>query len=143
MKKSVMLYILIIVLMFLFIPNVMAAEELHFCNQDSLKSFIFIGNIISVIKIGVPLIIIVFGMIDFGRAVVSSDDKATSSAAKSLIQRLIAGIVIFLIPSFFLGTMNILFKEEMDSYDNLSCVKCILHVSECDFDSMVNELPEK
>ena len=144
MKKKYVLYGLLLILMFVVLtPSVYAAEELHFCNQDSLKAFIFIGNIINVIKIVIPLIIIILGMVDFARAMISNDDKATASAAKSLIQKLIAGIIVFIIPSICYGIMHLIFQEDFDNYDNMACTKCILRVSECDYDTMSGSLPEK
>lgn len=144
MKKKYLLYSLALILAFiLFTPRVFAEEELHFCNQDSLKAFIFIGNIVTVLKIVIPLIIIVLGMIDFGRAMVSNDDKATVSAAKSLIHRLIAGIIVFMIPSLCYGLLNLMFKTEFDEYNNMTCTKCILKVNECDYDKLSPSLPEK
>ena len=144
MKKKYVLYSLLLILMFvIFTPTVYAAEELHFCNQDSLKAFIFIGHIVNVIKIVIPLVIIVLGMIDFGRAMISSDDKATASAAKSLVQRLIAGIIVFLIPTIFYGILNQVFPDELNGYDSMACTKCILRVSECNYDTMSGSLPEK
>lgn len=144
MKKKYVLYGLLLILMFVVLtPSVYAAEELHFCNQDSLKAFIFIGHIINVIKIVIPLIIIILGMVDFARAMISNDDKATMSAAKSLVLRLIAGVIVFLIPTIFYGILNLVFPDEINDYDNMACTKCILRVSECDYDTMSGSLPEK
>ena len=78
-----------------------------------------------VFKIVIPVLLIVFGMIDLGKAVISSDDKAVSKAAKSLLNRVIAGICIFFVPTI----VSILFKmvgsfgEVKDQFD--ICANCI------------------
>lgn len=51
------------------------------------------------IKIAVPIIIIVMGSIDFGRAFLASDEDAMKKAQKRFIMRLIIGMVIFFIPT--------------------------------------------
>ena len=58
-----------------------------------------IGMFMLVFKIVIPVLLIIFGMIDLGKAVISSDDKAVSKAAKSLLNRVIAGICIFFVPT--------------------------------------------
>ena len=46
----------------------------------------------------VPIILIVLGTIDFGKAVISNDDKAVSKASKSLLTKIIIGVCIFFVP---------------------------------------------
>ena len=86
---------------------------------------IHLGMFLLVFKIVIPVLLIVFGMIDLGKAVISSDDKAVSKAAKSLLNRVIAGICIFFVPTI----VSILFKmvgsfgEVKDQFD--ICANCI------------------
>ncbi|MBD8923344.1 hypothetical protein EGR52_08015 [bacterium] len=95
-----------------------------FC-RDAGSVFYTIGMFLLVFKVVIPLILIIFGMIDLGKAVMSSDDKAVSKAAKSLLNRVIAGIVIFFVPTI----VGVLFKmvgsftEVRDQYD--ICAACI------------------
>ena len=53
-----------------------------FCS-DARDIFYTIGMFMLVFKIVIPVLLIVFGMVDLGKAVISSDDKAVSKAAKS------------------------------------------------------------
>ena len=97
---------------------------MEFCSQAG-SVFYTIGMFLLVFKVVIPLILIVFGMIDLGKAVMSSDDKAVSKAAKSLLNRIIAGIVIFFVPTI----VGVLFKmvgsftAVRDQYD--ICADCI------------------
>jgi len=50
------------------------------------------------IRIIVPILIIVLGMVDFGKAVLSDDDKALGKATSNLIKRLIIAVFIFFVP---------------------------------------------
>ena len=57
----------------------------------------FCSGAINFIKIIVPTIIVIVGMIDLVRAVIASDDKQMEEAKKGLIRKFIAGIMIFLV----------------------------------------------
>ena len=95
-----------------------------FCT-DARDIFYTIGMFLLVFKIVIPILLIIFGMVDLGKAVIASDDKAVSKAAKSLLNRVIAGIVIFFVPTI----VGVLFKmvgsftEVRDQYD--ICAACI------------------
>lgn len=58
-----------------------------------------VGWILWVFKIAIPILIIVFGMIDLGKAVVASKDDEIKKALKQLMLRAVAGVVIFFIPN--------------------------------------------
>jgi len=58
-----------------------------------------VGWVLWVFKIAIPILIIVFGMIDLGKAVVASKDDEIKKALKQLMLRAVAGIVIFFIPN--------------------------------------------
>ena len=52
---------------------------------------------INAIKIFVPIILIVFGMIDLSKAVMSNDEKEMKSAQTKLIKRAIYAVAIFFV----------------------------------------------
>lgn len=58
---------------------------------------IYISNIINLIKIIVPIVLVLMGMIDFARAVMSSDEKQMKESQSRFIRRIMAAIFIFLI----------------------------------------------
>ena len=86
----------------------------------------FAGYILFAIKIVVPLIIIILGIIDFFKAITSAKDDAINSAAKNLIFRLVIGLVIFFVPLI----VNTVFKfiKEANSYVAAAdaCQTCLL-----------------
>lgn len=84
-----------------------ANDDMKFCLRTS-AIWQFIGYGLFALKIIIPLIIIAFGIIDFSKAVLSSDDKAIKSAAMSLVKRLIAGVAIFFIPTVVTVVFNFL-----------------------------------
>ena len=66
----------------------------NFCSKTK-SVWVLVGKLLSVFKIVIPLLIIIFGMIDLGKAVVASKDDEIKKAAKSLGFRALAGILIF------------------------------------------------
>ncbi len=63
-------------------------------------------GIFPIIQIGIPIILIIMGSIDLGKAVISSDDKEIKAAQGRLIKRVISAVVIFLLVTI----VNIVFN---------------------------------
>lgn len=139
MKKRHFIYVILIAIMMLTtITNVNAAEEFYFCNADSVRAFKVIGYIVTTIKIIAPLCIIILASIDFFRAIMSNDEKAISVSTKSFIRRLIAGIIIFLIPTIVSAILDVLSPSIGDTKFNeyITCTKCIFDPSGCDTEGL-------
>ncbi|MBE6139918.1 MAG: hypothetical protein E7172_00010 [Firmicutes bacterium] len=88
----------------------------------------FIGIVLLVFKIVVPIVLIVYGMVDLGKAVISSDDKAVTGAVKTLAYRVIAAIIIFFIPTLISAVFSLVgtFNEDAKEDYNV-CKTCITH----------------
>ena len=104
-------------------------KPITFCEENRvLKVFQILGYIIFGAKIIVPLILLILGTIDFAKAVISSNDKAPQEALKSFGLRIVAAIIVFLIPTFleFLITLindaSETFKEK-----NENCTNCLFN----------------
>lgn len=90
-----------------------------------------VGWVLWVFKIAIPILIIVFGMIDLGKAVVASKDDEIKKALKQLMLRAVAGVVIFFIPNL----VGLIFSmvgswTEVESEYKV-CETCIVHPSDC------------
>ncbi len=64
-------------------------------------------GVMPIVQIGIPILLIVYGSIDLGKAVMSSDDKEIKGATSKLIKRAIAAVVIFFIPFLVTLIMNV------------------------------------
>lgn len=102
---------------------------MNFCSGTK-DIWILVGKILGIFKIVIPILVIIFGMIDLGKAVVASKDDEIKKAAKSLGMRAIAGILIFFVPSLvgFAFSLAGSFNEDAD-YD--LCEQCITHSGNC------------
>ena len=103
----------------------LGAENLEFCTNTA-NIWHLVGLVVYIIKIVIPLILIVLGMVDLGKAVVSSDEKAINKAVGSLIKRFIAAVVLFFIPTIVNAVFRVigLITDSTDA-DYQTCVECI------------------
>lgn len=101
-----------------------------FCNHTT-TILQFIGYALTLVKIVIPLIIIGYGILDFGKAVVASKDDEIKTSAKRLLWRAVAGVVIFFIPSIVLWLFGAIdqYTKGKNGFD--TCEKCILSPWEC------------
>lgn len=79
-----------------------------FCEDaDVEKIFGFLGNILIIIKIVIPIILIIVGMISLVKAMMSSENDVVKKATTSLLKKACIAVVIFFIPSIvnFIMTM--------------------------------------
>ena len=59
-----------------------------------------------IIQIGIPILLIIMGSIDLGKAVLSSDDKEIKGATGRLIKRAIAAVAVFFVTTLVTLLMN-------------------------------------
>ena len=100
-------------------------------NNETLIAFRLVGIFVNIIKIIVPIILIVLGMIDMSKAVVDGKDDAIKKSALSILKRAIAGILIFFTPTI----INSIFKM-IDGWDNIesdfrTCMDCLTGSDDC------------
>ena len=82
--------------------------DVNFCASTA-NIWQIVGYVLLVFKIVIPIILIVFGMMDLGKAVVGSKEDDIKKAVRQLAMRAIAAVVIFFIPtlvSMILGLVS-------------------------------------
>lgn len=67
----------------------------------------YIQQIVNIIKIVVPILLIVFGTIDFGKAIFVNDDGEMKKSQTKFIKRLIIAVAFFLVPTLLTLILNI------------------------------------
>ena len=55
-------------------------------------------GVIPVIQLGIPIILIIIGMIDLGKAVIASKEDEMKKAQSTFVKRVIIGVAFFFIP---------------------------------------------
>lgn len=105
----------------------MLLGEIGFCAKTA-NIWAVLGYVVLMFKIIIPLLLIILGMVDLGKAVVSSDDKAISKSVSTLVKRFIAAILIFFIPSIVSALFNVLNLVKADGDYNI-CIQCVTNVN--------------
>lgn len=142
-KKYLKIFSILVILIIVFSPNfVYAADYERICYEPGVMNAMkIIGYVILVCRWIVPLIIIVLGMIDYGKAAVSNDDKALNKATAALIRRFVAGVLVFLIPTIIVAILNITIstdislegegKTTIGDTNFGHCTKCLFDPENC------------
>ncbi len=102
-------------------------SEVHisFCDNKGVKGTLkLIGNLLLIAKIIIPIILIIFGIIEFTKALTSADNDAISKATKSFILKIISAIIIFILPTLINFIFSSIVKEGSD-YNQ--CRRCIFN----------------
>ncbi len=93
---------------------------LHICdNPDVLAVMRIINIVIMIIQIAVPIILIVISMVDFLKVINIGDEDRLKKTQKIVINRAIAAVIIFMIPTF----VNVLAK--ISSTEGTNYASCI------------------
>ena len=93
------------------------------CKNDSEMAMVFglVKFILSVICIVVPVVMILLGTIDLFKAVTAGKDEEIKKRQKALITRLIAGIIVFLVPSIVSLLMGLIGQSSKTTDSWKSC----------------------
>ena len=93
--------------------------NLDVCSDNLIWVIQILKIIIRVIQIAAPLALIIFGSLDFFKAIIAGDEKEMKAKRKPFIGRLIAAVVILLMPML----VNLIMKT-IASGQNATFAKC-------------------
>lgn len=90
---------------------------------------LFLKSAVEIISVILPIIIIILGIMDISKAIMKPDEMKNS--LKTVSQRIIAGLVVFLIPSVLTFTFGLI-----EGYDDSSIVKYYNDASKTKLESL-------
>ena len=96
-----------------------------FCS-DLAPIWQIIGWVLWVFKIVIPIVIIVFGMIDLGKAVMGSKEDEIKKAQSTFIKRLMAAALVFFvitIVQFLVGILDNAGERDGQTTGAVTCLK--------------------
>lgn len=99
------------------------------CSGEIMKIWKFIGTLLNIIKIAVPILLIVMGSIDFMKAVMAGKDDEIKKSQGTFVKRAIAAVIVFFVPTI-VGILLSLINETKSS-----CLTCVLNTSTCNVSS--------
>lgn len=87
-----------------------------------------VTTIINLIKFGVPVILIIFGMLDLGKAVMQQKDDDIKKGQKTFMTRFVAAIMVFLVVAIVQTVFGLFIKGDTP----MACVSCFTNSSTCE-----------
>lgn len=98
----------------------------------TLKVFKILGIVLFLMKIIVPILLLIMGMVGYGKATISGDEKEIKAATSSLIKKAIAAVVVFMIPFVINGAFSLVGSFSSNKSKFKKCTECINRDASCD-----------
>ena len=93
----------------------------QFCSDKDFMAIVrVVGYVVFAIKIVVPIILIIVGMIDLAKAVSAKDEGEIKKAQQALVKKAIAAVLVFLVVTIVSILMGLVSKKEYKD-----CMVCI------------------
>ena len=130
--------------------NILDTVNTTLCAGIEVPDTIFnlVATIIRLIKIVVPILLIIWGMIDFAKSVVAKKEDDIKTYRKAFINRLISALLVFLVITIVQLAVNLVSGIEKESHvegqtvgDVWACSKKFINGVSMD-DSKSNETEE-
>lgn len=80
--------------------------------------------VVTLLKIAVPIILVIFGMLDLAKAVMSNDEKEMKGAQTKLIKRVIYAVLVFLVVSIVQLLFGVLAGNGASDNNVSGCIAC-------------------
>ncbi len=132
-KKHKSAIITISTLALLLIPTIVLADttsDIKFCEMAGVRrTFLILGMCLNIIKIVLPLVIIGTAMISVGKTVISGKSDDLKGSLTLIIKKVIAGLVIFLLPTIVDFAFDTLIGYDDSGFT--ACTTCFLDTDSC------------
>ena len=88
-----------------------------------------VATIVMIIKIAVPILLIIFGMLDLGKAVVAQKEDEIKKGQQTFLKRAIAAVIVF----FVIQIVQLIVRWASNNDANISnCFNCFINGKEAD-----------
>lgn len=86
-----------------------------------------VSTIVTIIKIAVPILLIIFGMLDLGKAVMASKEDEIKKGQQTFMKRIVAAVIVF----FVVQLTQIIFKFVSGNDSTITrCLNCFVNGEE-------------
>ena len=89
------------------------------------------SNVVTIVQWVIPVILIVLGMIDLGKAVTSNDEKQMKEAQKTLIKRVIYAVLVLFIVAIVRFVFSALAPDDDSKKSVSTCINCFINEKDC------------
>ena len=113
------------------VVNPVLATDAAGCKSTGIDVDIKIANavhtIIVVIQIVVPVLLVVFGSIDFLKAIVAQKDDEIKKGQQTFIKRLIQGVIVFFIIAIVRLIISFVAGDDDEKANIINCFNCFVN----------------
>lgn len=82
------------------------------------------NGVFPIIQIGIPILLILMGTVDLGKAVMSNDDKEIKGATSKLLKRAIAAVAVFFVTTLVTVVMNWVTSPTIGGQEGSTWAQC-------------------
>jgi surface polysaccharide O-acyltransferase-like enzyme len=87
--------------------------------------------IITIIQVVVPILLVIWGMLDLGKAVTAQKDDEIKKGQQTLIKRAIAAAIVFFVVSIVRILVNVLLRNDSRKASVSDCFECFVNSTNC------------
>ncbi len=87
--------------------------------------------IVTLIQVIVPILLVIWGMLDLGKAVTAQKDDEIKKGQQTLIKRAIAAAIVFFVISIVKLLINVLLKNNTNKQKVTDCFDCFINNTNC------------
>ena len=80
-----------------------------------------ISMVITMIQIVIPILLVIFGMIDMGKAVMAQKEDEIKKGQQTLIKRIIAAVIVFFVVTIVKMVIGFLANDDANIVNCLNC----------------------
>jgi len=113
----------------MFLSNLSTDIEYTCGNLDFAISGTFpyiVSLIVLIIKIAVPVLLIIFGMLDLAKAVIASKEDEIKKGQQTFIKRLVASVIVFFVVQIVQIIVRFAAGQGDDSDNIMGCFNCFI-----------------
>ncbi|MFI3307325.1 MAG: hypothetical protein R3Y21_02035 [Mycoplasmatota bacterium] len=85
-----------------------------------------VSLVVTMIKIVVPILLIIFGMLDLGKAVIQQKEDDIKKAQKIFISRIIAAVLVFFVVAIVQLVFGLLASAGAEDEGISECIDCFI-----------------
>ena len=130
MKKKILFMILLVFALVFFATPVLAAN-ITACDGAIKGAMIdekipkVVSTIVTIIKIAVPVLLVIFGMLDLLKGITAQKEDEIKKGQQILIKRLISGALIFFVFTIVQLIISLIADDEKTNI--MSCANCFIN----------------
>ena len=131
LKKCVILTFFAVILM-VFITNTVNAANIYSCANSLGDAMIdekipnIVSTIVTVIKIVVPVLLVIFGMLDLAKGLIAQKEDEIKKGQQLFIKRLISGALVFFVFTLVQLIISVV-ADDKDETNIMTCAQCFIN----------------